>query len=404
MRAVTVARRPCQEKSTTENVTTHEAGALNIDRTRIPYQSEEDKTPTVGSGTFVPEKGAGRGFPVHKDSWGQWSVNHQGRWPSNVVLQHSSRCHRRGTETIPGYKINRWKDGAKPFGDGAGLEYETEVFPDEEVQIWECSPSCPTRRIGRFAQDASMVSRFFKQVQETDMERFPEELIEYLTLLISPPPACDPVVLVAFDLEAVNWASYEDASVHGMLLQGNPDKHMEEVDRVLRPGGHVLVMAPDDEPTGHTGACAVEDFGYEIRDAILVLDEAEGFHYVAKASSAERNDGVSPTTLKNGKVVFNYHPTVKPVGVMQALLENVSKGCLVVDPFMGSGTTALACLRTGHNFVGIDLEEDHVRIATERVQHWDSVTCSWDAAEIVSEFKIEHEEEEVVDMGDFFGM
>lgn len=401
MRVVTVARAPLGSSTTTDNVVEHEAGSLNIDGTRLGSGGGGgDREGEATKETRYTEKGSTNFAPLPGPRGG----DAQGRWPANVMLQHRPGCRKAGTVTAQGYQINRWSDGAKPFGGGAGHEYDTEVFPDEEVELWECQDDCPIQGLKLYVEDVHLVARYFKQTQETTMGFLPENMIQYLTTLISPPPSCDPNVLVAFDLDEVAWGEMADSSVHGMITQGNPEPHMEEIDRVLRPGAHLLVVAPDDEPTGDSGACAVEDFGYEIRDAILILDDPEGFHYTAKASSSERNSGVSPTTLPNQKVVYNYHPTVKPVAVMEALLKSVPTGGLVVDPFMGSGTTAVACLRTGHSIIGIDLEEDHVRIATERVNHWDSATCSWDAADIVSEVTISDKEEEAVGLDDFFGM
>lgn len=230
----------------------------------------------------------------------------------------------------------------------------------------------------------------------------PEELVEYLVTMILPPPSCEPLVVVCWDLESYPWEELEDDSVHGMITTGNPEEFLDDIDRVLRPGAHLLIVAPDDEPTGHTGACAVEDFGYEIRDAIAVLDTPGEFNYVAKASSAERNAGVTPTVNESGRQVANSHPTVKPVAIMEGLLEDVPEGALVVDAFMGSGTTGIACLRTGHNFIGIDQDRDYLSIADQRIRYWNSAQSSWNSATIESE--IEEDDDGPVGLGDFFGM
>ncbi len=62
------------------------------------------------------------------------------------------------------------------------------------------------------------------------------------------------------------------------------------------------------------------------------------------------------------------HPTQKPVELMQWCL-NFLKGChTVIDPFMGSGTTGVACIKRGHAFVGIEADEDYFDIACERIR------------------------------------
>lgn len=62
-----------------------------------------------------------------------------------------------------------------------------------------------------------------------------------------------------------------------------------------------------------------------------------------------------------------FHPTQKPVAVMAWALEMAPVDVrLVFDPMMGSGTTGIACLRTGRNFVGIERDEKHFKTACER--------------------------------------
>jgi len=64
-----------------------------------------------------------------------------------------------------------------------------------------------------------------------------------------------------------------------------------------------------------------------------------------------------------------YHPTQKPLDLMMWLVETYTNpGDLVIDPFMGAGTTALACARTGRRFVGIEREQRYFDMAVERLK------------------------------------
>lgn len=63
-----------------------------------------------------------------------------------------------------------------------------------------------------------------------------------------------------------------------------------------------------------------------------------------------------------------YHPTQKPVKLFMDILEKYSKpGDTVVDPFLGSGTTAIACLKTDRRYLGIEKEPEYCEIARKRV-------------------------------------
>jgi len=74
------------------------------------------------------------------------------------------------------------------------------------------------------------------------------------------------------------------------------------------------------------------------------------------------------------------HPTQKPVPLFIQILEKYSKpGDLVLDPFLGSGTTAIACLRTGRHFIGIEKHEPYFIKAQERIDKERSQVRLFDA-------------------------
>ena len=62
------------------------------------------------------------------------------------------------------------------------------------------------------------------------------------------------------------------------------------------------------------------------------------------------------------------HPTVKPLSILENLVLNSSqKGEIVLDCFMGSGSTGVACVNTNRNFIGIELDKEYFEIAKERI-------------------------------------
>ncbi len=62
------------------------------------------------------------------------------------------------------------------------------------------------------------------------------------------------------------------------------------------------------------------------------------------------------------------HPTPKPVGLMERILScSTDSGDVVLDPFMGSGTTGVACANLGRKFIGIEISEKYFAIACERI-------------------------------------
>jgi len=69
--------------------------------------------------------------------------------------------------------------------------------------------------------------------------------------------------------------------------------------------------------------------------------------------------------LQDGK----QHPTQKPVDLMEWCINHLPKDTqTILDPFMGSGTTGVACAKMGRKFIGIELDEDYFNIACERIR------------------------------------
>ena len=147
----------------------------------------------------------------------------------------------------------------------------------------------------------------------------------------------------------------------------------------------------DDTARGHSDTGGASRFFNQLP---IEADDLVPFFYAAKASRSEREEGCDDLPSRTGaeaverkegsagtkspragagrtaSEVRNNHPTVKPVSVMAWCLRLVvPPGGLVLDPFMGSGTTGVAAVREGFDFVGIEREEEYLKIAEARVEH-----------------------------------
>lgn len=69
---------------------------------------------------------------------------------------------------------------------------------------------------------------------------------------------------------------------------------------------------------------------------------------------------------ENGK---RYHPTQKPVGLMQRCIELLPEAAVICDPYMGSGSTGVAAMRMGKRFIGIELDRRYFDVACERIEN-----------------------------------
>lgn len=120
-------------------------------------------------------------------------------------------------------------------------------------------------------------------------------------------------------------------------------------------------------------------------------DKISRFFYVAKASRRERNAGLEGTPHKKSSEIGygirsnvgnrapgktssedhssqNYHPTVKPIKLMEYLIKLITPPSgVVLDPFMGSGSTGIAAKNLGFTFIGIEKDENYFKIAEKRI-------------------------------------
>ncbi len=106
---------------------------------------------------------------------------------------------------------------------------------------------------------------------------------------------------------------------------------------------------------------------------------AARYFYCAKASKSERNKGCEELESKervrqglagekDNTYSKNSHPTVKPIALMEYLVKLISReGATVLDPFMGSGSTGIACRNLNRNFIGIEKEAEYIKIAEARI-------------------------------------
>ena len=147
--------------------------------------------------------------------------------------------------------------------------------------------------------------------------------------------------------------------------------------------------------TGGTGGSAsgrwpanlIHDGGEEV---VAGFPSAARFFYCAKASKADRDEGCEGLEAKRTAKLAgadndrtdldpvserfrtspsrNHHPTVKPTALMRYLCRLVTPPSgIVLDPFMGSGSTGKAAMLEGFDFVGIEKEADYIKIAEARV-------------------------------------
>ena len=128
--------------------------------------------------------------------------------------------------------------------------------------------------------------------------------------------------------------------------------------RAVRPAGTRMVLIWD-----KGGALGMGDLSLPWKpdhEEIYVI--GAGFVGARDCGSVIRFPPVQ-SMAKNGRV----HPTEKPVGLLERLIKKTAGA--ILDPFMGSGTTGVACANLGRKFIGIEIEPRYFEIACERIDN-----------------------------------
>lgn len=99
------------------------------------------------------------------------------------------------------------------------------------------------------------------------------------------------------------------------------------------------------------------------------MQQAEYILLLRKGKARSINDCGTSNIININNVRCKEHPTEKPVDLMQLLVENsTNEGETVLDLFMGSGSTGVACKNTNRNFIGIELDKEYFDIAEKRIK------------------------------------
>ncbi|HFI0541888.1 DNA-methyltransferase [Streptococcus suis] len=85
------------------------------------------------------------------------------------------------------------------------------------------------------------------------------------------------------------------------------------------------------------------------------------------------HDFIETSLVTKNEKIFGKHPTQKPIQLISHFVELLSNsGDLIVDPFMGSGTTGVVAKSLGRNFIGIELSEEYFDISSKRIEELDN--------------------------------
>ena len=319
---IVMSRKPLGEKTVAENCLKWGVGGINIDGCRV---GTEKRVP----GSLPNPENKGQIFNRDKGKTLQDSGHNPniGRFPANLIHDNSEEVRECFPETkSQGHWSKTKTTGFGEFGNGSS-EY---------------------LGVGEKDKEGGNASRFFKTCEFAEGEAYK-------------------VPTGRFPANLIHDGSDEVVGLFPQTKGGTA---------VRRNKGIVAsknVKFNADDPNNREDVC----FGDS--------GSASRFFYCAKASKRERNigcEGLEESIVNDGRETDidnafqrgitlrkNTHPTVKPIALMEYLVKLVSReGQVVLDPFMGSGTTGMACKKLDRDFIGIEMMPEYMEIAKARIE------------------------------------
>jgi DNA modification methylase len=329
-----LCRKPLSEKTIAANVLRwNGCGAINIDASRIGM-SEADRD-IVDNRSGKGQSTQGWGHIGNRDEGERYTSHTSGRFPSNLLLSHSILCVALGPRKVAANGDGAFRgstSGQNVYGkykqDGTPCISYRDPDGLETIEAYECDESCPIRLLGE--QSGHLTSRPGKTKPRGKS-------------------------YVYFQLEQV-----KDGTKHND--EGTAARYFQN-----------FAPAQDDDLAG-----------------------LAPFYYCAKSSRAERNRGCEGLPEKRKDTVYgdglnsdtkvrtdeqaisgvdrglvqNNHPTVKPVNLLKYLATLITpENGIILDPFMGSGSTGVAAISLGYKFIGIEQDVSYLAICEARLAH-----------------------------------
>jgi DNA modification methylase len=331
----TLCRKPLSEKTIAANVLKWGTGGINIDGCRVG--TEDD----LSGGTY------GGAFSATRDADGNLckaiGSGDKGRFPANLIHDGSQEVLELFPETKPKESAARFFKSCE--FDGLDLTFERakallELWKIKNANTVDASSLQP-EKLDYTALSHAVIAASLgdKQLSEWKALSIPETQTELRSL-------CESLITAMLSSSEGSW----------------PDQQQD----VLIPNGCLVNVA---EMKGLT----------DITTIMISLPKSDGYAepvtFNITPMNTDRGEKVSsprafycPKASKKDRDEGNNHPTVKPTALMAYLCRLITPtGGVVLDPYMGSGSTGKAAVREGFSFIGCELDNDYYEIAKARV-------------------------------------
>lgn len=428
---ICMARKPISEKTITLNILKWGTGGINVDGCRIETQDNLGGGAytcknNMGTANYALKDGR---KTLPKNNLGDFKQP-EGRFPANIILDEEaakaldnqsgmSRSGIKGIRKSDGFNENSYgigigvKKGEEngEYGDkgGASRFFFKASYNFLEQNEYKMKNECLNNyKLAQYVEQSGLnISQITELIAQTNVEeRLKNKLVLLVRSALNLSEKC--VMYIVANIVAI--------ATENMASPLTQDFIQELENYILIQNLAHIVEIQDNIDTTPTTQSLMKLFGSvlpviekNIKQDTLVKEEQKSeqnkstyrFVYQAKVSKAERNMGLDGFEEKKAYELNNRkegssgmerrpgeggnnpylsissnrkntHPTVKPINLLTYLIRLVTpKGGIVLDPYMGSGSTGIATLLEGFDFIGMELDEDYFKIASQRISKWE---------------------------------
>jgi hypothetical protein len=410
---ITIARKPISEKTLVDNFVKWGVGGINIDGCRVEAQgkdldklnSEWDREWSVDYSDYADKVGGSAGFNMDKAK--KENAGLTGRFPANLCWTCSCEPHYLTGSVLfdilniisNQIKLCLLKNSSSNV-QSVEKKKSLQDMTSEEKMLCFAVENVDTPTLERILGKTLEV--IFNEDTECSVEMLEKSMNTSLSISLSGNEKMEEYqkVLKYITLTATNLitelktyklsqsqiiGSFITKVISGIQEQSQVKSHS--------PNCEVVELFPNTKPTkphgGDGGKLDTQNMGWGFKRMPCDLSDNGGsaarFFYCAKSSKSERNVGCEGLEEKNinerkdggkslvevsGKKASNFHPTVKPISLMEYLIKLVSReGHTVLDPFAGSFTTGIACINLDRKFIGIERDKEYFKIGKARIDY-----------------------------------
>ena len=345
---IVLARKPL-EGTVVENVMKHGVGGLNIDECRVP----SDEPVVVHSPAKETLYDSGH------ENMGTW-VDNRGRFPANIIHDGSEEVLEVFPDNVKGGTWNNTK-GARHFeNNGKPTEY-TNKGSDNSVgsaaRFFYCAKASKKEK-----------NKNCERILSWEKDQELTQLLEKSNQLLK-----DTLEFMTRKQEEIECS---------MILSGNNtmDAYQKECKFTISMALKVITELKTSflSPRLNTNDFILDVIKTNEEHGINVAQLAVKLNQLKQDSTKEEILSVLNVVtalfdvlaeIRDCAKVGNQHPTVKPLELMKYLIKMVApENALVLDPFMGSGSTGVAAIQIGRRFIGVEKEEEYFNYAKKRIE------------------------------------